>query len=737
MTEISETTIHRIDALDKVTGRAVYPGDIDLPSQLIMKVLFSQRVHAIVKSIDTENALKIPGVVAILTAKDVPNNEFGLIKPDQPVLCGPGSNILDANRVRCVADKVALILAESEESAELVRKEILVEYEDLPAVTDLDIAFNSDAILVHQDYDSNAFWHNKVRNGNVEEAFSKADVIVEGEYLTPAQEHAFLQPEAGIAYYDNEERITVIVGGQWTHEDQEQIAHSLNLDPDRIRVIYPAIGGAFGGREDMSVQIILALAVMRLKEMGIKRPVKIVWTREESIIGHNKRHPYKIIAKWGSTNAGRIIAAEVKIIADAGAYYSTSTKVLGNATLLCVGPYYIPNVKIDAYAVFTNNLPSGAFRGFGGPQAAFEAESQVNKLAEKLNIDPVQLRLINTVKEGQAMSTGSPLPKGITIDAVIKECALNSGWTVNRDGQYVNAKRTSEKNRKRKSVGFACGYKNIGFSFGAPENCWAKIELHGQSEVDQVVLYHAGAEVGQGSHTAFLLMASKALGLPVERIRLIASDTGTTGNSGSVSASRMTFMAGNAIIGACELALGKWKSEERPAIAEFVYRPPKTTPFDLETGQCDPNFAYGYVAESVTSIVNMDTGQIEIEDVCVVNDVGHAINKNAIEGQIEGAIAQALGYAVIENFIQKDGKVITDKFSTYLIPTTLDMPGSVRSIILENPDPIGPFGVRGMGEMPYLPFTPALTHSLFNSTGIWFDKFPLTPDLVYKKIKYG
>jgi len=733
----TNSNIIRVDALDKVTGRAVYPGDIDMPSQLIMKVLFSQRVHAIVQSINIAEALKVPGVVAILTAKDVPNNEFGLIKPDQPVLCGPGSNISDANRVRCVADKVALILAETEEAAELARNQIVVEYEDLPAVTDLDIAFNSNAILVHDDYASNAFWHNKVRHGDVDEAFKQADVIIEGEYLTPAQEHAYLQPEAGIAYLDDDERITVIVGGQWVHEDQEQIAHSLNLPLERIRVIYPAIGGAFGGREDMSVQIILALAVVKLKEKGIARPVKIVWSREESIIGHNKRHPYKILAKWGATKEGKIIAAEVKILADAGAYYSTSTKVLGNATLLSVGPYYIPNVKIDAYAVFTNNLPSGAFRGFGGPQAAFEAESQVNKLAEKLNLDPVEFRLMNTVKEGQEMATGSPLPKGITIDAVIKECALNSGWLHDAQGHFSNKTKNSDKDRKVKSVGFACGYKNIGFSFGAPENCWAEIELYGKTEIEQVVLHHAGAEVGQGSHTAFILMAAKALELPAERIKLIASDTGTTGNSGSVSASRMTFMAGNAIIGACNLALEKWQSEERPAVAEFVYRPPKTTPFDPETGQCDPNFAYGYVAESVTSWIDLDTGQIEIEDVCVVNDVGVAINMNSIEGQIEGAISQALGYAVIENFIQKNGKVITDKFSTYLIPTALDMPGRVRSIVLENPDPIGPFGVRGMGEMPYLPFAPALTHSLFNSTGIWFDKFPLTPDFVFNKLKNG
>jgi len=734
---IPNNKIIRVDALDKVTGKAVYPGDVDIPSQLFMKVLFSQRVHAIVKSINTAEAHRVPGVVAIFTAKDVPNNEFGLIKPDQPVLCGPDSNISDADRVRCVGDKVAIILAETEESAELAKREILVEYVDLPAVTDLETAFNSSEVLIHDDYATNAFWHNKVRHGDIDNAFKKADVIIEGEYFTPAQEHAYLQPEAGIAYLDEEERITVVVGGQWVHEDQEQIAHSLNLPTERIRVIYPAIGGAFGGREDMSVQIILGLAVLKLHERGIKRPVKIIWSREESIIGHNKRHPYKIFAKWGATKEGKIIAAEVKILADAGAYYSTSTKVLGNATLLSVGPYYIPNVKIDAYAVFTNNLPSGAFRGFGGPQAAFEAESQVNKLADKLGIDPVQFRLMNTIKEGQETATGSPLPKGISIDDVIKECALNSGWTLDAEDRFENKKIKIVEDRKIKSVGFACGYKNIGFSFGAPENCWAKIEIHGNTEVKHVLLRHAGAEVGQGSHTAFILMAAKALDLPVEKIRLIASDTASTGNSGSVSASRMTFMAGNAIIGACKLALEKWKGEERPAVAEFVYRPPKTTPFDPDTGQCDPNFAYGYVAESVTSWIDMDTGQIEVEDVCVVNDVGKAINKNSIEGQIEGAISQALGYAVIENFIQKNGKVITDKFSTYLIPTVLDMPERVRSIILENPDQIGPFGVRGMGEMPFLPFVPALTHSLYKSTGIWFDKFPLTPDFVFNKLKNG
>jgi CO/xanthine dehydrogenase Mo-binding subunit len=730
--------MNRIDALDKVTGRAKYSGDFNLDQQLIMKVLFSEKVHAIVKNVDISKALKIPGVVAIFTSKDVPNNEFGLIKPDQPVLCGPGSINKYADRVRTLADKVALVIAESEEASREALDAIHVDYEDLDIIADVESAFESKDILIHPELGSNIFCHYKIRKGSVDEAFSNADVIVESVYDTPVQEHAYLQPEAGIAYFDEEDRITVVVGGQWTHEDQEQIAHSLRIEPEKIRVIYPAIGGAFGGREDMSVQIILGLAVMRLREMGVNRPVKIVWSREESIIGHHKRHAYKIFTKWGAKKDGKLVAAEIRLLADAGAYYNTSTKVLGNATLLCTGPYYIPNVKVDSFAIHTNNIPAGAFRGFGGPQAAFEAESQINKLADILKIDPVEFRLINAIKEGENLSVETPLPKGITIEQVIKKCADESGWKKNKDGHYFYPfEKQNPKSALKRSPGFACGYKNIGFSFGAPENCWAIIELYGESEIDYAVIKHAGAEVGQGAHTAFTIMASKALSIPVEKIKLEASDTAFTKNSGSVSASRMTFMAGNAIIGAANLALEKWKKEERPAIAEYKYIPPATSPFDPETGRCNPNFAYGYAAESVTATVDTETGEIKIEDVCVVDDVGNAINPGAIEGQVEGAISQALGYAITENFIQKNGKPLTTKFSTYLIPTALDMPNRVRTYILENADPIGPFGVRGMGEMPYLPFVPALTHSLFLSTGKWFDQFPLTPDRIVGKNNEG
>lgn len=729
MSVVGQSVI-RMDAEGKVNGKALYPGDINLPEQLYMKVLFSARPHAIIKSIETVEAEKLPGVVAVFTAKDVPANEYGLIIKDQPVLCGPGSATPFAERVRTIADQVAVIVAESELIAEEAKKLIKVDYQDLPLITDQMEAFKDTSNLIHPEKDSNICFHFRIRKGGVEKAFAEADVVVESVYNTPAQEHAYLQPEAGLSYIDEEGRITVIVGGQWVHEDQEQIAHALNLPMEKVRVIYPAIGGAFGGREDMSVQIILALAAYRLSQRGINRPVKIIWSREESMIGHHKRHPYTLKTRWGAKKDGTITAAECEIITDGGAYLYTSGKVLGNATLMCTGPYEIANVKVDSYAVYTNNIPNGAFRGFGGPQGAFCAESQMNKIAEKLGMDPVEIRMKNLLQEGSLLSVGTPLPKGVSIDKVLENCALAAGWKKTNAGWKKPEGISKSNGPIRNGLGIACAFKNVGFSFGAPENCWAKIELQGTNDIEKAVLYHAGAEVGQGSHTVFIQMAADALELPLEKIELRASDTSNTKSSGSVSASRMTFMAGNAIRGAASAALEKWNNEERPASAEFVYWPPKTTPLDPETGKSEPNFAYGYVAEAVEVKVDTETGQVEISRVICSDDVGKAVNPLQTQGQIEGAVVQAAGYAILENFVQKDGKVLTPHLSTYLIPTILDIPDSVDSRLLEYPDPIGPFGARGMGEMPYLPLVPAITDAVHDATGVWFDRFPLIPELV-------
>ena len=723
-------SVSRVDALGKVTGEAMFPGDIDMPHQAYMKILFAGRPHAIIHRLDTSAAEAVPGVLGVFTAKDVPVNEYGLILNDQPVLCGPGSSKPHAERVRFVGDQLAVVVAESEEIAAEATKLIEVEFEDLPIITDPEQAMQEGALRLHPDRENNILHHNRIRKGDVEAGFAEAAVVIETEYRTPAQEHAFLQPDAGLAYIDDEGRVTVEVAGQWVHEDQGQIAHALDLPVDKVRVKYPAIGGAFGGREDMSVQIVLALAAWRLHARGIDRPIKIIWSREESIFGHNKRHPFVIRAKWGATAEGKLLAAEVRLIQDGGAYAYTSIKVLGNATLMCTGPYLIPNVKVDAYSVYTNHIPGGAFRGFGGPQAAFAAEMQIEKLAEALELDPVELRARNVIKEGDLLSVESPLPEGVTMDRVIESCAEGAGWTRTSGNWEAPEIEQPDEPHLRRGIGFACGFKNVGFSFGYPEECWATVELHGRAEIEEVVLRHAGADVGQGAHTVLVQMAAEAAGVPLSKVRLDPSDTATSENSGSASASRMTFMAGHAIRGAVEAAMVKWQEEDRPAIAKYQYRPPPTTSYDSETGQSEPNFAYGYVAEAATVEVDTEIGAVRILDVVCADDVGRVINPQGVRGQIEGAIVQAAGYAILEDFKQEGGEVQTGRFSTYLIPGIWDIPERVHPIILEYEDPGGPWGVRGMAEMPFIPLTPAVTAAIHNALGIWYDEFPLTPERV-------
>ncbi len=725
-------SITRIDAHGKVTGETRYPGDFNLPGQLYMKILFAKRPHAIIKSIDTTKAEAFQGVVAVFTAKDVPVNEYGLIMPDQPVLCGPGSSKPHADRVRFIGDQVAVVVAETDQIAAQALTLIDVVYEDLPVIGSIEEALADDAVRLHPDKESNIFCSYRIRKGDVDAVFEACDVIIESEYRTPQQEHAYLQPEAGVSYIDEEGRVTVVVAGQWTHEDQEQIAHALDLPLDKVRVIYPAIGGAFGGREDMSIQIVLGLAAMRLHERGIDRPIKTIWSREESIVGHHKRHEYKFVTKWGATKDGIIQAAEVDVFADGGAYAYTSTKVMGNATLMCTGPYDIPNVRVNAHALYTNNIPGGAFRGFGGPQGAFEAEMQVNRLADALGIDRVAFRLRNLIEDGSTLSVGTKPPKGVTIKPVLKKLAESAGWQDGGEGWQAPPQTPQGQGVVKRGLGVAVAYKNVGFSFGAPESCTAIIELHGQVEIEKAVLCHAGADVGQGAHTVFKQFAAEALGLPIEKIELVVSDTAFTGDSGSASASRMTFMAGNSIRGAAKEALKKWRQEERPAIAKHVYRPPATTPFDPKTGKSEPNFSYGYVAEAVDLEVDTETGEIRVLKVFCADDVGKAVNPQQVQGQIEGAVVQAAGYVLLENFIQKDGLVMTNMLSNYLIPTVLDVPDAVESIILEYTDPIGPYGARGMAEMPYMPLAPAIMDAVYRATGVWFHEFPLTPERVLR-----
>ncbi|MER2600043.1 MAG: xanthine dehydrogenase family protein molybdopterin-binding subunit [Caldilineales bacterium] len=732
------SSLSRIDARDKVTGAALYPGDIDYAGLLWMKTRFAERPHARVLSIDTTLAQAAPGVVGVFTAADVPNNIYGLNVPDQPVLCGPGApaGMPDADIVRFVGDQIAVVIAESEAQAAAALSLIRIEWQDLPVVTDIESARQADSPLVHAYHGNNVLLEYHIRRGDMAAGFAAADVVVEHTYHTGAQEHAYLQPEAGVSYIDEQGRVVIEVAGQWAHKDRQQIADALGLPHEQVVVRYPAIGGAFGGREDMSVQITLALAAWRLHQRGLLagRSIKTIWSRRESIIGHHKRHPMVAHARWGATREGRLVVQQIDFSFDAGAYAYTSTKVLGNALMASLGPYQCPNQSVDGRTVYTNNVPGGAFRGFGGPQGHFIAEMQMNKLAEALDMDPLTLRLRNCWQEGSIQATASVVPQGVTIEPVLRrleqEMADNAPIS---DGSATHFRTSLDATapRRLRGTGMACCFKNVGFSLGFRDVCHASVELYGNGEIERAVVRHAAAEVGQGTHTVIAQVAAETLGLDMERIKLIVQDTAETANSGSVSASRMTFMAGNSVKGAAELALQKWHDEERPAIAHFEYVPRATTAYDHDTGASDPNITYGYCAQTAEVEVDPDTGHVRVLRIISVNDVGKAINPQQVEGQIEGGVAQSVGWATQEHFVQRAGRVLTDQLSTYLIPTVVDV-AEVKPVVLEIADPQGPLGARGMGEMPLIPTAAAIVAAVQNATGVWFDEIPLTPEHVWR-----
>ena len=724
-------SIKKIDAFSKVTGAAKYSGDLTMPGMLFAKTLFAERPHARILNIDLSEANSIPGVVAILTAMDVPVNEYGLQKPDQPVLCGPGSAKAGSDIVRFVGDQIAFIVAQSVDAAEKAMNAIRVEFEDLPVTSDPVAAMQAGSHLIHPELgESNICVHDRIRKGNIEAGFSSADVIIEGDYGLPFQEHAYLEPEAGLSYIDDQGRITVVCAGQWTQEDQHQIAHALGLPAEKIRVIYAVIGGAFGGREDMSIQITLALAAWKTG-----KPVKTVWSRRESMIGHGKRHAMTAHARWGATREGKLVAAEMEFIADAGAYLYTTNKVLGNTTIVCTGPYAIPNVKVDTFGVYTNNVPTAAFRGFGGPQGIFVAEMQMNKLAQTLGMDPVELRLKNALRKGDTLDVGTEPIDRISALETIEAAAEKAGWKKDGARWTVPDLIKPSSPRKARGIGFAAGFKNIGFSFGYQENSWAKIELIGKDAIEKAIIYIAGADVGQGTHTAMAQIASDTLGLPMEKIEVVASDTATSESSGSASASRLTYMAGNAVLGAAKGSLEKWHNEERPAICEYTHFAPITTPFDEKTGYGTPNFCYAYAAEAAEVEVDLDTGSVQVLKIVAASDVGRAINPKMVAGQIEGAVVQAQGYALMENFRMRDGYVLTESLSNYLIPTIMDIPAKIDPVILELPDPNSPLGARGVGEPPYLPLAPAVMAAIHDAAGIWIDTLPANSEKVVKALK--
>jgi CO/xanthine dehydrogenase Mo-binding subunit len=737
--------LDRPDARAKVTGEAAYPGDLCPDGALHARVVFSDQPHARMLAMDTSAALAAPGVVAVFTAADVPVNEYGLTMFDQPVLVGlggGGGSTVPGDVSRWEADHVALVVAETEEAATEAAGLLEIEWEPLPVVADIETALRDETLIHPERGDgSNRYHHYRIRKGDVAAGWAEADVVVEGRYVVPYQEHAYLQPEAGLSYVDEQGRVTVVCAGQWAHEDREQIAHALDLPAQQVRVIYPAIGGAFGGREDMSLQIVLALAAWRLHQAGDDRPVFSRWSREESIVGHHKRHTGVVHARLGARRDGCITAVEADCYLDAGGYNYTSNKVLGNLHLTVAGPYEVPNARIDSAAVYTNNVPGGAFRGFGAPQGAFVAETQMNKLAEALGMDPVELRRRNLVREGSIGISQTEFPPGVSIGEVVDRCAGAAGWggpLPERAPVRPFASLPPSPSAVRRGRGFACAFKNVGFAYGFPERCEATIVLHGPDDAEVpewAELFHAAAEVGQGVHAALRQMAAEATGVPLDRLECHFSDTASSGDSGSASASRLTFMAGNAVLGAAGEAEKRWRDGDRPALGHHRFMPRMTEPFDPETGRADGNITFGYVAQAVDLSVDVETGHVVVHEVVNAGDVGRAVNPKLVEGQVHGGVVQAHGYALTENLQVVGARILNPRLSTYLIPGIGDIPEHVESVVLEIPDPQGPWGARGMAEMPMIPLAPAIVAAVHDATGVWIDSFPLTPDRVRAALK--
>jgi CO/xanthine dehydrogenase Mo-binding subunit len=449
--------VARPDARAKVTGAARYPADLVREDMLHCKSVFALRPHASIDRIDTARALALPGVVTVLTAADVPHNRYGLIDDDQEVLC--------SERVRYAGDRVALVVANDPDTAARAAMLVEVAYTDLPMVADALSALEPDAPLVHPHRRTNVLLHQKIRKGDADAALAHADVVLSGTFTTSWQEHAYLQPDAGIAYYEGE-TLVVETAGQWLHEDLRQIAAVLELEESAVSIRYAKIGGAFGGREDLSVQALLALATWKTK-----RPTAIVWSREESIVGHHKRHPFHIETTWGAKRDGTIIAVRTRTVADGGAYASTSVEVLKCAAIFAQGPYRVPNVSTDGIVVYTNNVPSGAFRGFGSPQAHWAAESMITRIANALEIDPADVRRKNLYRDGDTEATGNVLPAGVSAVAVLERCVAEA------QARFTPRAQRDAHATLRRGIGIASGIKNVGYSFGFPEQSTATVEL--------------------------------------------------------------------------------------------------------------------------------------------------------------------------------------------------------------------------------------------------------------------
>ncbi|MEU7100670.1 molybdopterin cofactor-binding domain-containing protein [Streptomyces longwoodensis] len=769
---IGESTL-RPDGTLKVTGEFAYSSDMWHEDMLWGQILRSTVAHAEIVSIDTSEALALPGVYAVLTYDDLPTEvkHYGLEIQDTPVLAH--------GKVRHHGEPVAIVAADHPETARRAAAKIKVDYRELPVITDEASATAPDAILVHEGRDDHHIGHvphpnivhrQPIVRGDVAAARARADVVVTGEYYFGMQDQAFLGPESGLAVPEEDGGVHLYIATQWLHSDLRQIAPVLGLPEDKVRMTLAGVGGAFGGREDLSMQIHACLLALRTG-----KPVKIVYNRFESFFGHVHRHPARLSYEHGATRDGKLTHVKCRIVLDGGAYASASPAVVGNASSLGVGPYRVDDVEIEAIALYTNNPPCGAMRGFGAVQACFAYEAQMDKVAKELGLDPVEFRQRNAMEQGTLMPTGQPVDSPAPVAELLRRVKAmpmppERQWE-SSEGADVRQlpgglSNTTHGEGVVRGVGYAVGIKNVGFSEGFDDYSTAKVRMEVVGGEPVATVHTAMAEVGQGGVTVHAQIARTELG--VAQVTIHPANT-EVGSAGSTSASRQTYVTGGAVKNSCELVrekvleLGRrrfgaahpaWATAELlleggkvvtdggevladlvdvlgddavEVEAEWRHRP--TEPFDLRTGQGNGHVQYSFAAHRAVVEVDTELGLVKVVELACAQDVGKALNPLSVIGQIQGGTTQGLGVAVMEEIVvdPKTAKVRNPSFTDYLIPTILDTP-TIPVDVLELADDHAPYGLRGIGEAPTLSSTPAVLAAIRNATGRELNRTPVRPE---------
>ncbi len=719
----------RPDGRQKVTGEFAYASDLWLDGMLWGVTLRSPHPRARLLGLDISAALAVPGVAAVLTHEDVPGaRTYGLEHKDQPVLAW--------DQVRYQGEPVALVAADHPETARRAAARINAAYQVLPPVTDARAALAPGAPALHEG--GNLVRHVQIRKGRPD---TRADVVVRGEYQVGMQDQAFLGPESGLAVAAEDGGVDLFVATQWLHADRGQIAACLGLAEEKVRITLSGVGGAFGAREDVSMQIHACLLALRTR-----KPVKMVYSREESFFGHVHRHPASMRYEHGSTADGRLVYVKADIVLDGGAYASSSPAVAANAATLGIGPYEVPHVAMDCFAAYTNNPPCGAMRGFGAVQACFAYETQMDKLAAELGLDPVELRLRNAMREGSVMPTGQVVDSAAPVAEILSLVRSRplppaaGGGPADLRTVPGGVGNTTHGEGVVRGVGYAVGIKNICFSEGFDDYSTARVRLELAGGEPVVQVHTAAAEVGQGLVTVLSQIARTELG--VEQVVILPADT-SIGSAGSSSASRQTYVTGGAVRAACQAVRAELdrRAAERfgapaPSLAALLAEPAERTvtwrhrpteTLDPETGQGQAHVQYAFAAHRAVVDVDTELGLVKVVEIATAQDVGKAMNPQAVEGQIQGGIAQGLGLAVMEEIQVTDGVVRNPSFTDYLIPTILDMP-PVRLDVLELADPHAPYGLRGVGEPPTISSTPAVVAAIRAATGRDLTRVPVRPE---------